>query len=254
MLHAADSFTASERLAALPESLVTQLDKSETTQSRAGDTNALPSGGRYGEQRKLSFSALALTVFIHLAVIGALLGIRNHVARHEEARLITVNLSPPPPAAAKPPTETPRKPDITVPRPRVQIDLPQQMNVPVAIEPQPPQPSAEPVQETSTSTGTDAPPSIVQGDDLGARMISGKPPRYPIESRRKREEGTVQLSLILGTDGSVEKISVFHSSGYSRLDSAALEAVRRWRWEPVVRNGSPVKVKGIVEIPFQLQG
>src|SRR3546814_8719568 len=30
--------------------------------------------------------------------------------------------------------------------------------------------------------------SVVQGGDLGAQMIAGKPPRYPVESRRKREQ------------------------------------------------------------------
>jgi protein TonB len=84
-------------------------------------------------------------------------------------------------------------------------------------------------------------------------MISGKPPRYPLESRRKREQGTVVLALTLGLDGAVETLIVSRSSGYSRLDEAAKDAVRRWRWRPMIQQGQPVKARGIVEIPFVLQ-
>lgn len=95
--------------------------------------------------------------------------------------------------------------------------------------------------------------SIVQGGDLGTQMIAGKPPRYPVESRRKREQGTVLLALTLGLDGAVESLSIAQSSGFARLDNAARDAVRGWRWKPVMRDGQPVRVKGVVEIPFVLR-
>ena len=87
----------------------------------------------------------------------------------------------------------------------------------------------------------------------GAQMIADKPPRYPVESRRKREQGTVVLTLTLGLDGAVENLVVTQSSGFSRLDKAASEAVRGWRWKPVLRSGQPVRVRGVVEIPFILR-
>ena len=108
--------------------------------------------------------------------------------------------------------------------------------------PGPPAPAAPP-----------APPSLVQGGDLGAQMVAGKPPRYPIESRRKKEQGTVVLSLIVGLDGAVESINVAQSSGSARLDNAARDAVKGWRWKPILRSGQPVRVKGVVEIPFILR-
>ena len=85
-------------------------------------------------------------------------------------------------------------------------------------------------------------------------MVSGKPPRYPIESRRKREQGTVVLALTLGIDGTVESIAINRSSGHARLDTAAFDAVRGWRWQPTIRGRQPVRVRGIVEIPFILRG
>jgi protein TonB len=49
-------------------------------------------------------------------------------------------------------------------------------------------------------------------------------------------------------------VTVQRSSGFASLDNAAREAVRQWRWAPTVRNGEPVLVRGVVEIPFVLQG
>ena len=84
-------------------------------------------------------------------------------------------------------------------------------------------------------------------------MIEATPPRYPQDSRRKHEQGTVVLAVLLGVDGRVAEISVSRSSGFERLDRAALAAVQRWRWSPVRRAGVPVMVRGLVEIPFVLK-
>jgi protein TonB len=83
-------------------------------------------------------------------------------------------------------------------------------------------------------------------------MIEAVPPKYPYESRRLKEQGTVLLDVQLAANGAVERISVRNSSGFPRLDKAALEAVRRWRWSPTLRGGQPVAVRGVVEIPFAL--
>jgi periplasmic protein TonB len=98
------------------------------------------------------------------------------------------------------------------------------------------------------------PPGPVSDGDLDSKMISATPPRYPEMSRRLHEQGTVYLSVLVGTDGTVADISVSRSSGSARLDKAALEAVRRWRWAPLMRNGAAVMVRGVVDIPFVLQG
>lgn len=84
-------------------------------------------------------------------------------------------------------------------------------------------------------------------------MIAATPPRYPQESRRKREQGTVLLLVLLAADGRVADVSISQSSGFDRLDKAALAAVRHWRWSPTRRGGAAVMVRGLVEIPFILQ-
>ena len=83
-------------------------------------------------------------------------------------------------------------------------------------------------------------------------MIHAPPPRYPHEPRRKREEGTVVLELLLARAGTVADIRVARSSGYSRLYATALESVRRWRWSATLREGVPVQVTGQAKNPFIL--
>ena len=91
--------------------------------------------------------------------------------------------------------------------------------------------------------------------DLSTKMVSAKPPRYPTESRRKREQGTVVLRLLLGARRRRSTRSQSPAAAaIERLDKAAIEAVQRWRWSPTIQGGEAVQVRGIVEIPFVLQG
>lgn len=217
------------------------------------------SGGRYGDSAGFSFSALGVTILIHVVLGLVLLGLGAHTAHKKKiAHLVTMDLSTPPPAPASPPDKpTTQKLAVTVQQPVVQTPTAQQPMMALA----PPAPASAPPSAAPPAAETPpaqpappAPPSLVTASNLGTRMITGSPPHYPMESRSKREQGTVELLIILGVNGAVETISISRSSGFPRLDTAALGAVRRWRWAPTLRDGAPVKVRGIVEIPFVLQG
>jgi protein TonB len=52
----------------------------------------------------------------------------------------------------------------------------------------------------------------------------------------------------------VASVNVATSSGFYRLDRAALNAVRKWRWSPMKSNGQPMIVRGFVTLPFVLRG
>ena len=212
---------------------------------------------RYGARARPNILAILAILFVHILLIGALVQMRSHVLRAQEAKLTVVNLSPPPPPpAAESPPPPPSAPQVVAPPPIVQTPAPMP-TVQTSPEPVPvsvPAPSmAAPPGPAAPIAAPPAPPSIVQGGDLGAQMVAGKPPRYPIESRRKREQGTVLLTLTLGLDGAVETVAVSQSSGFARLDEAARDAVKRWRWKPMIRDGQPVRVRGVVEIPFILR-
>lgn len=213
---------------------------------------------RYGE-RRFRGRALALTAIVHVALAGALLAIGTPLAqsrREPPLKVHVITLDPPRTAPSKPDqpkVETPPE-AVHVPSPRVRILTPDPP--PVTVTTQPPPPVPQPAAATS-DPGPPAPagpPAPVSRGDLSSSMIHAPPPRYPYESRRKREQGTVVLAVTLATDGTVEDIRVARSSGHRRLDEAALGAVRKWRWSPTMRDGQPVRVRGTVEIPFVLTG
>lgn len=95
-------------------------------------------------------------------------------------------------------------------------------------------PEEEPKQqpETEVEQAVVLPPTI--GD---AAHLNNPAPRYPRLSKRLREEGLVILELLVLADGSVTEVKIKTSSGYIRLDKAALEAVKKWRYRPATRNG-----------------
>ncbi len=82
--------------------------------------------------------------------------------------------------------------------------------------------------------------------------LNPKPP-YPDVARRRGQEGVVILSVLVLKDGSVGNIRVARSSGYELLDSAALEAVGRWRFVPAKVGDEPVDMEVQVPIRFKLE-
>jgi TonB family protein len=73
------------------------------------------------------------------------------------------------------------------------------------------------------------------------RFSRGDPPSYPEESVRLHEEGAVDLRFDLLENGAVRDLEVERSSGHARLDTAALEAARTWRFNPTT-GGAEVAV------------
>jgi len=58
----------------------------------------------------------------------------------------------------------------------------------------------------------------------------------------------------VAADGSVERLDLAQSSGNRDIDRAALEAVRRWRFQPAQRNGQPVSATVIIPLEFNPGG
>ena len=85
-----------------------------------------------------------------------------------------------------------------------------------------------------------------------AAYLNNPPPVYPVLSRRKREQGKVLLRVQVSAQGAAERVAIQTSSGHVRLDSAALEAVKRWRFVPARRGGEAVAASVVVPIVFRL--
>jgi TonB family protein len=83
------------------------------------------------------------------------------------------------------------------------------------------------------------------------RAIYDPEPEYSDEARRIKYQGTVVLALVVDQQGRARDIHVARSLGMG-LDEKAIEAVRKWRFEPGTKDGSPVALQVNVEVNFRL--
>jgi protein TonB len=77
-------------------------------------------------------------------------------------------------------------------------------------------------------------------------------PAYPSASRRAGEEGTVRLKVRVDERGRPQEVAVTKGSGFARLDRAAIEAVRKWRFVAATDGSKPVTAWTQVAITFRL--
>jgi protein TonB len=77
-------------------------------------------------------------------------------------------------------------------------------------------------------------------------------PRYPPQSRKLREQGLVMLRVMIDERGVACSIEIESSSGYTRLDHAAREAVSRAAFRPYVEDGAPRRALVLIPIEFSL--
>jgi TonB family protein len=76
-------------------------------------------------------------------------------------------------------------------------------------------------------------------------------PKYVPDAIQERVEGSVRLSAVIRQDGHVESVHLLRHLD-SRLDRSAEEALGKWIFEPALRNGTPIDVEAVFEIPFHL--
>jgi protein TonB len=112
-------------------------------------------------------------------------------------------------------------------------------------------PSA-PAAAPSTSVGKPALPSLVLPSS-DADYLNNPPPAYPRMSKRMGEQGTVIVRVFIGLQGTAEQAEIRTSSGYDRLDKAALDTVQRWRYVPGKRHGNPEAMWFNVPVRFVLE-
>ncbi len=84
------------------------------------------------------------------------------------------------------------------------------------------------------------------------RYKTNPEPSYPAVARRRRQEGTVLLSVRVDASGRPDAVEIRASSGFAALDEVAVEAVRKWEFEPGRLDGAPVASRVEVPIRFQL--
>ncbi len=78
-------------------------------------------------------------------------------------------------------------------------------------------------------------------------------PEYPRTAQRRNISGTVDLMFTVSTTGTVTDISVLHAKPAGTFDQAAMKAVSKWRFDPVIENGVALEKRTAVRLSFDLQ-
>ncbi len=104
------------------------------------------------------------------------------------------------------------------------------------------------------TTGASTPTNAAERESLATNVqtTSGSyETTYPLLAQHMNVEGSVVLQAVIGADGVIENLRVV--SGPSILTSAAQQAVRQWRFKPVLQNGQPVETKARITVNFNIK-
>lgn len=153
-------------------------------------------------------------------------------------KVAPVQPQPTPPTPVKPALV--KAPQVQAQKPLAVIDQTPTLNAPSGvITPQVnPAPVAAAVVLASPAPEPAA-PLVVQLPSSDARYLQNPTPPYPPISRRMGEQGKTTIRVFIGVDGQPQQAEIAKSSGFDRLDQAAMATVMRWRFVPGKRGGVP---------------
>lgn len=103
------------------------------------------------------------------------------------------------------------------------------------------------------ATKTAAAGAALVGPQFTMGSARNPQPRYPRAARRRGLEGRVILRVFVEADGRVRSVDVIHSSTHAMLDEAAIEALRRWQFDPARRSGMAVASWVDIPVAFRLR-
>jgi len=158
-----------------------------------------------------------------------------------------VRTPPPPPPPTAQVKKTSTAPSFAVPQPLAIADpTPTPMSTPNAPSgiatpqqaPAPPLISAPVVTPVAAAAAAPAAAPALQLPSSDADYLQNPKPAYPSISRRLNEQGRTTVRVLIGADGQPQRAEIAKSSGFTRLDEAALATVMRWRYVPGKRGGA----------------
>jgi periplasmic protein TonB len=211
------------------------------------------------DARAASVSPSRMTLAVSLAVLleaGAIYlvgsGLATRVIRALPPQPLSIRIVEPPTDIAPPPPQVPLvKPSLpTVMAPAIAVLPPASPNQIEAV------PSQHAGASLPTVVATTQPQVKIPSEPMPPRGVAAThtQPPYPMLARRLGREGTVVLDITVGTDGSVQNVSVSKSSGDDGLDGEALNWVKaHWRYRPATRDGQPVVAQSEAQVVFNLK-
>ena len=224
-------------------------------------------------------SALAVAIALHGALIAFVVSgaLEKPHTEVEPPPVIVQLLTPEPPLKLEPPTPEPPKPKPQPPKPEpvkpqprpepprpeqpkpepakpevrpepVKIEAPATAVAPAPTPVAPPAPAAPP---PPPAPSVAKPSARTEVSISASYAAANRKPEYPKMSLRLGEQGTVVLTVMVKSDGSAGDVEVKSTSGFTRLDRAAADAVKTWRFNPATIDGKAVDKSYEVPITFK---
>jgi len=211
-----------------------------------------------GKNPSKNVVGISVVVVLHVFIVYALLtGLARKVVeviqQPVETKIIEEIKPPPPPPPPDKPLPPPPKsvapPPPFVPPPEVKVQAPPQDDVIAAVTNVNP-----PTNDLPTSVAQPSTSGVAGPAHTSARIAGNcEKPEYPRTSLRNEEEGTVEIRMTIGMDGSVVESSVAKSSGFKDLDRAALKALSLCHFKPAMADGKPVQSSTSIPYVWKLE-
>jgi protein TonB len=215
--------------------------------------------------RSSRWTSAALVVALHVALVVALLQFESVRTAVTAAAPVMANLITPrrekPEVVPKPPP--PPKPQVRhkpppMPQPPITTAQPEAPPTTYTAPPPPPTPVPVPPIEAPVAPVAVAPapeqaPATVTPPRFNAAYLTNPAPAYPLVSREMGEEGRVVLRVFVNERGEPQEVQVRTSSGYNRLDDAARDTVRKWKFVPAKRGDTAVGAWVLIPLSFSLR-
>jgi protein TonB len=214
-------------------------------------------GQAFARGRRSRLGAVAGLALGHLALVAALLATRAPLERPREPAPLVLSVIPP---------AAPRTAPTPLPAPAAHPPAPQRLALPyipddaaaIHVAAAPPSPTAAPpapavdllADEPPAARPAPAAPNVLPPSAV--QYLVPPAPAYSRASARQKEHGRAVVRVWIDESGLPQQVALDRSSGFARLDEAALAAVRAARFRQCTENGRPLAGWAFVPIDFEL--
>jgi periplasmic protein TonB len=219
------------------------------------------SAGPRPRSSRIFFAFLTVSATVHAVVIVGVSPPVQDVGLYLPASM-EVSILPPQPLPAAPAEAAPQRPSQRRTTETAPSTLARRQPIPVGV------PALVPAEEDAQSaipSQSETPlfqraeKSREAGTEIATLNVTpaylrNPGPRYPDAARRAGEQGTVTLRVLVTREGLPARVTVEKSSGSAHLDTAALEAVKAWRFTPARQGAERIESWMLVPVVFRLEG
>ncbi len=223
----------------------------------------------------IAIHALAIATAVIVAVWNVVFPLQSPRVVRAYSLAVLPDPPPPPPLPASPAPKQPAlpKPPPADPNkivaPTVIPDLIPQLPDPVPV-PVPPAPVVEATPDGTEGKGDgeiggnihgvaggiafpdDGRVHVERNKQLPLAVVSQDYPLYPDEAKKKQLEDQVIVRYTIGTNGRVIDVQIIDHARDPMFDQATVDAIRRWRFRPMIKDGKPVEVVHELAVNFEL--